>query len=91
MVSKKFPTKFGTYNKLGSWLLCRGDRGVVRKKQDFFQMALDLAKQFTLYFEICSSKLLPLKVITRSKQINLNIPWVLEGVQCRALNAPRER
>lgn len=75
------------------WLLCRGASRVLRRSQIFpRQTGLGLAKQFTVYFQIySSSKLLPLKIITSSKQINLNIPLVLEGVLWRSLNAPRER
>ena len=67
--------------------------GVVRKGQDSQQTdrqtALDLAKWFTLYFQICSSsKLLPLKIITPSEQINLNISF--GGGLMQSLDAPRE-
>lgn len=54
------------------------------------RQGLDLAKWLTLYFQVCRSKLLPLKLITSSKQINLNIPLVSERVRCRALNVLRE-
>lgn len=67
--------------------------GVVRKGQDSQQTdrqtALDLAKWFTLYFQICSSsKLLPLKIITPSEQINLNMSF--GGGLMQSLGAPRE-
>lgn len=88
VVSKKLQAKFGTYNKLGSWLLCRGARGWSGRSEISPRQVWTLPN--SSHFQICSSKLLPLKVITSSKQINLNIPLVLEGVRCRALNAPGE-